>query len=165
MRAIAATTLSGVLGFSLGLGLGMIDPLRNGNLAAVGTADMEATTPDTPLNAQGVAPIAEDTTLENILAPVTILPEEAINETPPASSPAEDVTPEQKQDEIDALLLKRESLDQRIRTLKDRGVILIAEFTQNCGSWTDACAVPYKAELEEINAAYRDAERERSELE
>ena len=47
-------------------------------------------------------------------------------------------------------------VNREIERTKDTSVALITAFDQNCGNWTDDCAKPYTAKLEESNATYND---------
>lgn len=49
-----------------------------------------------------------------------------------------------------------ERLNQEIERVKNASVSLIAEFNQNCGSWTDDCAKPYSSKLEANNTTYNE---------
>lgn len=65
----------------------------------------------------------------------------------------------------EAVSATRERLTSEIKLIKDTSVTLIVEFRQNCGVWTDACAVPYQTQLEKNNSRYEELERALRELE
>lgn len=45
-------------------------------------------------------------------------------------------------------------LNKELELIKDRSVLLIVEFDQNCGNWKDECATPFAKELEANNSRY-----------
>lgn len=49
-----------------------------------------------------------------------------------------------------------ERLNQEIERTKNASVATITAFEQNCGSWNDACAVPYASKLNESNTTYNE---------
>lgn len=163
--SFAATILVGVLGLTLGIGLGVISEGSRANLAAVGAISPAQTIASTNASISSGEPIETPEEVSEIIA----------TESPTLSALVQDTkdgevlgaTIDESTNEVqsaEALALAREALDLRIRVLKDRGIALVAEFTQNCGSWEEPCAVPYRTELETINTAYRDAEAERATL-
>lgn len=60
----------------------------------------------------------------------------------------------QVQSEVEAKTARTFVLGTEIERLKDESVSLVAAFEQNCGSWADSCAVPYKDALDKNNATY-----------
>lgn len=49
-----------------------------------------------------------------------------------------------------------ERLNQEIERTKNASVAIIASFEQNCGSWSDACALPYASKLDASNKTYNE---------
>ncbi len=49
-----------------------------------------------------------------------------------------------------------ERVNQEIERVKNASVSVISEFTKNCGSWSDPCALPYSKRLEESNKTYAE---------
>ncbi len=47
-------------------------------------------------------------------------------------------------------------INQELERVKNSSVALIAQFDQNCGSWSDACAEPYSKALDTSNSSYAD---------
>ena len=47
-------------------------------------------------------------------------------------------------------------INQELLRVKSASVAFIAEFEQNCGSWSDVCAEPYNKALDENNTSYAD---------
>ena len=47
-------------------------------------------------------------------------------------------------------------INQELERVKNSSVALVAQFDQNCGSWSDTCAEPYSKTLDASNALYAD---------
>lgn len=168
--SLTTTMLIGVLGFALGISLGVIAEGPRIDLAAVGAigegkiqdvrgseAQVEDESPSESEISTAISAIQAEETAQ---ATPEAMPAGAAGEVLGAEIAASESSAASSEDAA----LAKERADQRIRALKDRGVALVAEFTHNCGNWDDACAIPYRTELEAINAAYRDAEAERATL-
>lgn len=163
--SFAATILVGVLGLTIGIGLGVISEGSRANLAAVGAISPAQTIASTNASASSGEPVEAPGEVSGVIATESPTPPALVQNT--KNGEVLGATIDASANDVpssETLALAREALDLRIRVLKDRGIALIAEFTQNCGSWEESCAVPYRTELETINTAYRDAEAERATL-
>ena len=97
---------------------------------------------------------------------ITVLSTETAGASPstPTETISEDITPSMRELELLATdkQIAMNRLDQEIERLKNASVALIVAFDQNCGSWTDACALPYSTELDQHNATYAELTQKRS---
>lgn len=60
----------------------------------------------------------------------------------------------QVRSEVEINTARTFTLGTEIERLKDESVSLVAAFEQNCGSWADTCAAPYKDALDKNNSSY-----------
>ncbi len=144
-----------MLGFLLGilippsLGMNAILPsFATRNVASVGDAFTEVASIPIPTTPEAV--VLTEIQSDEALAPLIDEPAVATTEALLAQSTANEVRGISTENRE----MRIERLSREIAQIKNFSVALIAEFKQNCGVWTDACATPYATLLEKNNAAY-----------
>lgn len=56
-------------------------------------------------------------------------------------------------------------LNQEMKLVKDASVSLVADFNQNCGSWSDVCGNTYASKLQQYNDRYDELLKEQNKVE
>ncbi len=142
-----------MLGFLLGTvtfsssGLNAILPsFATRNIASVGDAFTEVASVPIPTTPEAV--VLAEIQSDEALAPLI---DEPVSTEP---LPALTITNNELAIPIENREMRIERLSREIAQIKNSSVALIAEFKQNCGAWTDACATPYATLLEKNNATY-----------
>lgn len=158
LAAFFVALATGVAGFVVGIALSLPYFSSESQLANTGGVAIDLTvdsreyseTPDTAATLPAGEVAGEATTEPEaaVEAPIIIPPDTA--ETDAARAERVSTLTLAATERENAISL----INQEMSLIKDRSVSLIAEFTGNCGSWRDDCALPYKKELDANNARY-----------